>query len=299
MSYTVKGSCSAGTGAMDGVDRWTLFTDVTPRAATSAASQAWFVFTDGNGVDHCFSYNSSSDDIFRLAHSPGGNYVAAGTANQQPTATDECFDSASGTWTGSTASGDRVWHLWATSDKKMWRSACYRAGVLMSINGIEKLQSDLIAPGTWSLAVGGGTAAVYKFYANSTGTTYSLTVGINASYSASVAAQLARVHTSADFTITCGGCLEQVYNGRPDVAAYSTETPELQGSKGNLIIPHAIATQTTNAQGKVGRKYDWWFAMGSSSSLPAVGSVFGGNAFFAVDVLILWVWDGSTFPQTG
>ncbi len=294
MLYTVKGSCSAGTGAMDGVDRWTLISDVTPRNNGSAGSQAWFVLTDGNGVDICLSFNAASDDIFRLAHSPGGNYVAAATANQQPTATDECFNSATSSWIGATASGDRIWHFWGSSDKKMFRAAIYRAQVVSSILGVEKINSDLISPATWSLAVGGGTASVYKFWHNTTG--YSLS-NVNGAYSATLSAADVRVHENADINIACGGDLESVYIGRPDTASVTTDEPELQGTKGNLIIPHAISTSTATAQGKVGRKYDWWFAMGANTGVPVPGAVYGGNAFIAIDNCVLWPWDSSTIPQ--
>ena len=135
MGYTVKGSCTAGTGAMDGVDRWTTAADVTPRNSGAAGSQAWFVLTDGSGVDLCFSYNSSADTIFRFAFSPGGLYVAAGTANQQPTAVDECFDVALTSWSSTLTSIDRVWHHWGSNDKPMWRSAIFRHSTFLTTNG--------------------------------------------------------------------------------------------------------------------------------------------------------------------
>lgn len=295
MTYTVKGSCSAGTGAMDGVDRWSLTTDVTPRNNGAAGSQAWFVFTDGNGIDICFSFNAASDDIFRIAHSPGGNYVAAATANQQPTATDEVFDVASVSWVNSNTSADRVWHMWSSSDKKMFRAAIWRNQALSSFLGVERFSTSLLlGHSTFTLANGGGTALVYRFFY--TNAAYSLSNTPLGVYSAGSGGALTRVHTSADFTLLLGSDQEWPWSGRPDTIAFSQENPELQGSQGEYIFPVGTASQTANAQGRVATRFDWWCALGGGTTVPPGGDTLGGLAFIALGPTVLWPWDSSTVP---
>lgn len=299
MGFTVKGSCDGSTGAMDGVDRWSTASNIGTRFNGAGGSLSWMVLTDGQSADHCFSYNASSDDIFRLAYSPGGNYVAAGTPAQQPTATDEVFDTANASWVSATTSADRVWQLWCSSDKKMWRAVVSRQGALISAIGVEKITSALIAPATFSLAVGNGTAAMYKFYYPAAGFNYTLSTGVNAGYSSSTSAPVGRVHTSVDVTVLLGGSNEIPYGGRSDTNSWTTDRPELQGQSGMVIIPTALASQTTNAQGKFGTRIDWWTALGGSTSTPAFGETFGNLNLLALGPLTLWSWDGLTIPAIG
>jgi len=297
MGYTVKGSCDGTTGAMDATDRWSTAANAGTRFNGAGGAQSWFVLTDGNSMDICFSYNAASDDIYRIAYSPGGNYVAAGTANQQPTATDEVFDAASGTWVNSTTSADRVWHMWGSADKKMTRILICRQGSFVSALGVEKLTSTLVAPATFTLANGNGTAAAYKFFYVAAGFNYALNNCVIAGYTAAtVGGGVSRVHTSADFTITCGGSAEQIYTGRSDSTPTSVERPELQGMQGLLIVPIGLASITTNAQGKLGNRIDWWAAYAGSLTVPVLGDTFGNLQFVALGPLTMWPWDGITQP---
>ncbi len=296
MGYTVKGSCDGTTGAMDGVDRWSTAANADTRFNGAGGAQSWFVLTDGNGMDHCLSYNAASDDIYRLAYSPGGNYVVAGTANQQPTATDEVFDTTNTSWINATTSVDRVWHLWGSADKKMWRALVCRQGSLISIVGVEKLTSALVSPATFSLATGGGTAAAYKFYYNATGLSYVLNTGFNAGYSATNSAPVSRVHTSLDVTVLGGGSNELPTSGRSDTASWTVDRPELQGQAGMVIVPTGFASQTANGQGKLGTRIDWWTALGGSTSSPNLGETFGNLNFLVLGPLSVWPWDALTVP---
>jgi hypothetical protein len=100
--YTVKGSASAGVGAMDGVDRWTLTTDVTPRATVQSSSNAWIVLTDANGADLCLSYVGATDDVARLS------YSSQGALQLTPGSSPITISISSGpkTWTRSTTGGN-------------------------------------------------------------------------------------------------------------------------------------------------------------------------------------------------
>lgn len=275
MGYTVKGSSNGSTGAMDGTNRITSAAAWATSANSSSAAIAWIVLTDGAGVDWCFSYNTASTDICRLSHSQGGNYIAAATATFQPTATDECFDAASGTWVNSTTSDDRVWHFWGGSDKKMWRSTVYRQGVLAGMLSAEKFTSALTSPATFTEAVGSGTVGAVKGYIT-TGTRS----GWMALYGASSPGALGRVHANgADVNAQgfMGGEL-------PAAAAnvWNQERPALQGALGDTIFPTQLYAQTANADGKFGSLIDHWYVVTNSTAVPAAGDVFGSLQFFCV-----------------
>ncbi len=290
MGYTVKGSCTAGTGAMDGVDRWSVSTDVTPRATVAAASQAWFVLTDGNGVDFLMAFQGNSDDQFRFSFSPSGVYVAAGTANNQPTATDECLMVASTTIVNSTASLDRVWHMWGSADKKMFRASLFRSSTCISFIGVEKVTSSVLAPATFSPAVWGYCWQTMQlgFF---TGSLMSAPGG-----AASGQCGVAKVHTNQDVFLQLGGGGEMFGNvGGAAGNFFNVEKPELQGSQGELLIPLTVCSNTAAGQGKLGNRIDWWAAVTNSNAVPANGDTFGTLQFMSIGQSVL-PWDGVTTP---
>jgi hypothetical protein len=297
MGFTCKGSCDGTTGAMDGVNRITAANKWATRNNGAAGAQSWIVLTDGAGVDWCFSFNSAADDIVRLAHSTGGNYVAAGTPAQQPTATDECFDAAAGTWSNATASADRLWNFWASTDKKQFRIVVMRSSALVSIIAGEEFTSALVSPATLTLVTGGGTKAAIKSYYNGS----SSQAQINPAYSTSAAGDLARVKAGgADIncqaTIGCempgGGVGCQSGTG----TFYNAEKPALQGGNGELLFPAQLGSKLLNADGKLGTKIDHWIAFTNSSTVPALIDTFGSLQFISFFPGFVWPWDGATTP---
>jgi hypothetical protein len=278
--YTVKGSCTAGTGAMDGVDRWTVSTDVTPRGTISAASQAWFVLTDGNGCDLLLDFQGGTDDVFRVAFSPTGVYVAAGTANNAPTATDEQVI-LSTTWIAATASADRLWNGWVDSQKKLCRFAIARSGAWVGSEwGLELTTPRVVSPpATWSPAVWGfNYVPNVNFFSNSTVT------GIAAPVIASV-----RVSVSVQMGL-------EVY-GASDTQWQNIQT-EAQGANGYPMWPFYIGTNTTNAEGKLGDLIDWW--LGRTTTV-ADGDTYGTLQFINMNGSgnpggVVWPWNGATTP---
>lgn len=293
VGMTIKGSCSAGTGAMDGVDRWVASTDVTPRNNGAAGSQAWVVWTDGNGADICLSYNSGADEIFRFAFSPGGLYVVAGTANQQPTATDECsiWFTTSQSQINSTASADRVWHMWGSSDKKVFRCVLHRTGTIACHWGVEQLTSSVLSPATFSPAMWGfAWPAAIRFSSGNGG----IMSGPNGS--PSNGGGIARITNSVPTTknITVGGGGEQFGNiGGSSGNVYGTERPALQGTMGHLIVPITCVSATTAAEGELGARIDWWAALTNSLNTPLDGEMYGGGALVALGAT-LHPWDSKT-----
>ncbi len=115
---TVKGSCDGTTGAMDGVDRWAATANVQTRFNGSGGAQSWIVLDLANmgGAELLLTNNSASTSGFSWYYSPGGNYAAAGTPNQKPTAADEVTIGASVTQFTNSTTNDRLWSTWVSSD---------------------------------------------------------------------------------------------------------------------------------------------------------------------------------------
>jgi hypothetical protein len=294
MGYTVKGSCDGTTGAMDGVNRITAANKWATRATIAGASQSWIVLTDGAGIDWLFTYQSTLDDVSRLSHSQSGVYVAAGTPAQQPTATDECFDTVSGSWINVTTSADRIWHFWGSSDKKMFRMAIYRAGVLASFIKGEKFTSAIVSPATFTLATGGGTLAAIKSFYNGASVSQTNLVA----YSAATAGDLCRLHTVVDANCkaTNGG---ELLGGMAGLSTtMSVERPLLQGGIGILLFPTQLGSNQSNTDGKLGSLFDQWYSISNSTTVPAVGDVFGTLQFYTVTPGIILPLDGATTPLT-
>jgi hypothetical protein len=313
MGYTVKGSCDGTTGAMDGVDRITSATTWATRNNGAAGAMSWIVLTDGAGIDWCFSFNSSSDAIVRLAHSTGGNYVAAATPNQQPTASDECFDVASSEWVNANNTSrpsDTVWHMWGSSDKKMWRLVT-ATGANLGVTGHafcayiagEKFTSALIAPASFTLGTGGGTVGAIKTYYQggngNGGRIYSLATILNVIYTGSSVADLCRVRaggadTNALATIggeQPGGAVGAVNGG---AQFWSAEKPALQGHKGQLIFPTTMGARNASADGKLGTKIDHWSSITNVAGLPEFLDSYGDKQFWAIAPGIILPGDGVT-----
>lgn len=299
MGWTCKGSCDGTTGAMDGVNRITAANKWATRNNGAAGAQSWIVVTDGAGINWCYSFNSASDDIVRLAHSTGGNYVAAGTPAQQPTATDECFDAASGTWVNSTASLDRVWHMWGNSDKKMARLAVCRNNVCVMYLQTEKFTSALVSPATFSLATGGGTVGAVRGYHTVASAGLVAANGLiagSSDYTATSAGYLCRVHAGgADGNAKCGASGENLGPSSFFGPNYTVnEKPQLQGGTGELLFPANIATRANSPDGKLGNLIDQWFAWANAAATPALGDAFGSLQFIALGSAVVIPWDSAT-----
>lgn len=293
MGYTVKGSCTAGTGAMDGTDRWASKASVTPRATVAAASQAWFVLTDASGIDIAMCFQGASDDIFRFSMSVGGNFVAAGTANQQPTATDEAVIISASTIVLATASLDRIWNFMGSSDKKFFRATVIRNSTMVSHWGVELVSSVTASPTVF-------TPAAVGFFYNSA------TPAVLFGQPSPTTTAIARVTTltttglvTANITLAGGG--EGFGNiGGSSGSSWSVEKPELQGANGELIVPLTWCNQVTGTSGKLANRIDWWSAIANAQTTPATGDTFGTSPdptlqFMCLNTLLV-PWDGSTTP---
>ena len=280
--YTVRGSASAGTGAMDSTDRWTNAAAVTPRATVAAASQAWIVLRDGNGADILFTFQGASDDIARISFSPGGLFVAAGTANNQPTATDEEVIWSATSLVNSTASGDRLISFWGTADAKNFRWALARANVWTgAVIGVERLGPP---------DSGFGAGVVFTPDIHGFGNLPSLLnhANANSGFTAnSVGSRVRIVIGGTPFSIGAGIAS---LKGLAAAAAFSGGVQHLQGNNYGLLEVY-LASSTANASGLIGKRVDWW--LGKTTVAGAIdGDVYGTNQLIQIGETA-WPWDGS------
>lgn len=278
--YTVKGSCSADTGAMDGVDRWASGADFTPRGANPTTSQAWIVLVDASGVNILIAWQGADDYNCKIAMSATGSYIAAGIPNQQPTATDEqIFSSTSSIQhVGNVVAGDRVWHGWVDSESKSFRIACYSLGLPLVCWGVELMSSGVsgtavFSPATWAFLYAGGTSASQLSESQST------------SYGG-----MARVVVSGvERLLLVGGTMEVNNTNNPTNFSNRMSLNDYQYP----IVPVGSHSTTAGGKGFLGWRYDWW---GSGLSSALGGYAFVGMTLIAVMGAIVWPWDGATIP---
>jgi hypothetical protein len=283
--YTVAGSSNGTTGAMDASDRWITFSNVTTQGANSASAQSWIVLTDANGVQILLAFQGGTANIARISFSPGALFVAAGTPQNQPTATDEQLLATTPDLINSTASGDRVWFGWVDSTSKLCRFAIARSGVFTGQTwGIELVSPVVSGSGvSWTPAVWGFMLPVatdnYGTGAN---------VGVARPSTASTARNAVVVFAA-----------EMLGNLTSNDAICSRKAT-LQGNLGIPTIPLGIASNTTNAKGKLGNLFDTWLGRSTGGK---DGDLVDSRAFIGVAGYRanlgggLWPWDGVTTPQ--
>lgn len=280
--YTIKGSASAGTGAMDGVDRWTATTDVTPRASTAGASQAWIVLVDASGAELLLAYMGGSDDVMLQAICADGvGFVAAGTPNQQPTAVNQQTMTSGTSVIGSTTSGDRLWSGWVDSQHKMCRFAIASAGLWVGrLWGMELVAPIVASPSVFSPPVWG-----FSFPAG----------GSNIVFSAQTAGRCRIVASST--SKLCTVIVGAEYFG-VDSFCDNIKAPA-QGGLGYLMYGLSIATVTAGAEGKLANLIDWW-AMQGSSTIAVPGDTMGSLSFIHMGTagngrgILWWSLNGAT-----
>lgn len=284
MGYTVKYTCDGTTGptsSSDHTDRWASAANCTTRGASAAAAQSFAVLTDGNGVDLLLTYQGASDDVARISFSPSALFLPAGTANQQPTATDEQVMVSANSLINSTTSSDRVWHLMATSDKKLFRIWVFRLGSMIYSWGLEAANTTgVLAP---NISFPGG--AVGWATNNSTITS----VGNGHVVGAAIASS-GGVCLLNSTNALIGGCGEGYQGG----FANPFSSLELQAG-GASLVPVGFATATTGVSGKLGNRYDCWY--GYWAVTPAQADTLGDLTHIFLGTGI-HPWDGATYPQT-
>ncbi len=283
MAYTLKYSCNGTTGpssSSDHTDRWTGPADCITRGANAASAQSFVVLTDGNGADILISYQGATDDIAYISMSIGSIFLPAGTATNQPTATDECVGCSATTWINATASQDRVWHIQASTDKKLFRFWIYRQSALARQIIVEQCTATTGAI-TWTVPVIiGNSLAVGPTNLTAQGGCMGTGGAIGATNAVS-----ARI-PSTNLVLIGGG---EMFSGVTN--PWTVTAPELHAAA--PIVPLSVASTTTNFQGKLGNRFDCWAIYCSTF---AQGDVVGTNQF-AILGTTLWPWDGINAPQ--
>ncbi len=250
MGAAVWGSCDGATG--DNTDRWASKANCATQAATTGGANSWCVIAWGTG-QLCLSFVGASADIARISFSPGSLFVLAGTHTFTPTATDECVIATGITWINSVTSGDRVYHITATSDRSVFRLWIFRANVLQLSFGFEKFtEAPNITTGTmygWNTNVGTGGGLTVSgthggAFANTTAGAAQATVTF-------IGGQKIAVHGA---TIV----------GKADTAMTGVETPATING-GTPVWPLLIMSVLVGASGWIGTRFDAFFAWGNAN----------------------------------
>jgi hypothetical protein len=282
--YTVAGSSNGTTGAMDATDRWSTSANATTRGAGSGNAQSWIVLVDANGVQILLTYQGASDNTGRLSMSVGALFVAAGTPQNQPTATDEAILVSATDLVDSNASADRVWAGWVDATHKCCRFAIFRLGnTTGAMWGVERVNPTVQTPAlAWSPAVWG-----FGFSGSSATLGNGSTVGA------------ARVNlASIGVSVSIGFGMEYIYNSS---APFTTIQPEAQGGPGYgyPMFPLSIGSNSGTVRGKFGDLVDWWQGRtsGGVDGDLANGKQFIGLGGIAANVgACIWPWDNTTTP---
>lgn len=287
--YTVKGSSDGAAGAMDGVDRWTgPVTGTIMRGATVTTAQSWIVLTDANGVNICFAYMGGFDYVARISMSSTGNYAAAATsATHTPTVSDgsEAVLCTTVDLINATASADRLWSCWVSSDAKSFRVGIARQNVWVGgFWGVETFVSVAYGP-----AVTVSPATLGWFFTAATLANQGLTAqgaNIRGGYVRTIVSSVARVCSIA-FGAECFGAASAFAQSQvgQDIA------PELQGGVDFPIKPVSLYSITTGSRGKIGNLPDVWLGKTAGGE----GNIYGNGEFIAVGTGgdIVWPWDGT------
>lgn len=280
--YVVRSSCNGSGGVpasiSDGVDRWVTDADASTRGASTTAPQSWMILRDGNGIDILLTFQGSNDYNFKVAFSPGQNWALAGTVTHQPTATDQQVAvPATRDMIGSTASLDRLWTGWVTSDATMCRFGMVRAGAWVGCTwGVEEFTPTVTAPATVPVPTWGFSMPVAQ---------------VNIPVGGGVGVARPSVSAVPFNCVVHYGVL--VFDDL--LTTHSTYKPELQGGAEYLMLPLALASETTGARGRLGDVIDMWtgrtngdmgmtYGLRQFMSMPGYGVVNNGGA---------WPWDST------
>lgn len=286
--WTVWGSSDGATG--DNTDRWASAADADTRGAAAANPQSWCVLENVDGVQLLFAFQGAGDNNGKLAYSPTGAYVLAGTGTHQPTAADEsCFHAPGDSLVNSTNSLDRVFSIWCADDTTAWSCILFRNGATINILGFEKATS-LCAPLIWGPfgaaevpywayrftsahrdtgVIGNPVAGVPNVGVGATGfiggCTQVFTVGSRRN--CRVLGQIAIVSHTPGTAVGAG------------VAAPSLTTGATSAAQGGdtLLMPlPLLGERAANVDGVLGTAIDWLQAVTASQTSPATGDFFPG-----------------------
>lgn len=283
MGMTVKYTCDGTTGptsSSDHTDRLASAANFSTQGAAAGNAQSFAVLTMANGVDVLIANQGASADQCKIAFSQTGVYLPAGTANQQPTASDEAIIMTGTTLVGTTTSQDRVWHAQASTDKKSFRFWVYRQNVLVGSFGLEECTSTNTVL-TWTQPVVGwnSNAAAIGSLASAG--------GMAMAPNGSTGTQNSMIARLGATNVAVGGGAEMYFN---NTDPFSVAAPEMHAAA--PIVTACFAASQTSNQGKLGNRIDAWVAFAHGF---AQGDVMGTNQFAFLGTG-LWPWNGAAAP---
>jgi hypothetical protein len=291
VGWTVKFTCDGTTGPTSGsdtTDRWTTQANAQTRSADGVHAQSYAVLQNADGVQVLLDFQGASDDIGRIAYSPGGVYTLATPSTNQPTATDEVVVSNGNSLVNSGTAGDRVMTIWCSNDTKQWSHFIARIGVAIHTIGVERVNS-LCGSGVFvPQPYVGYRHTTFNRVNNPTGasgpTGAVITTAVGA---AGFIGTAARVFTSATSRIVRlgGGFVNlthladgftRTFNNVQD--ALNSDTPGLQASRGSPLAPiYWCGEKAANLDGFLGSPIDWWSAYTAASDIrPGLGTFMPG-----------------------
>jgi hypothetical protein len=320
-SYVLKGTAANGTGAMDGVDRWSSPTAIIAGTADAKAAggnsvyyptgtlgdMAWCCLTDKSGADLLLRWvggGGGIPDNLGLSYSPGGLFVTSSyhvSGAISPTGSDEChfaplsspaaaashFIITIGNPSAAQTACDKIVNAWIASDGKSCRFNMFCLGASTGLRwGLEQVYMTtgpgaVVWSGSWGFAYASNIAASAQHF-----TTYN---NANTQW------------TGGQASMTIGGVFKQVQLVMGTEMFNSTPIPwvniktDSQGSVGFPIQGVSIGGLSSPAQGKFGNVVDQWIAQVTTAG--PIGNVLGNKQFIVVDDSgWLYPWDGVTTP---
>jgi hypothetical protein len=307
--WTCKGSCDGTTGAMDGTNRITAGNKFQTRFSGSAGAQSWIVLTDGDGADIVFSFNSAADDRVNFWWSPKGIATVAGTATNEPTATDQSRVTAFFTtnfisMVGSGTSSDRLVNIWTTADHKNFRVAIARANAWVICFGKESYTPATLASG---ITLHPGFAFMFP------GDSFTAQVGVA---NRGILEQCTTVSAAGTDQFRCLGYETDGGGFALDLARYTTicgivgaaTNPTLSQTLGTVQLPLqggasyalrrlGLISGTSGHEGFVGKMKDWYY--GHLDATIGSGVAYGTFQWYVMNGVangagFIWPGDGAT-----
>lgn len=289
--WTVSGSSNAGgttgaptgAGALDGVDRWTVDTDIFTNGSNSR--HAWIVLRQDGIASHyemCWDFTQTGNmNATTLIVSPSAGFTG-GSATARPTATDEIIMINNTNWIGNLNTNYQI-HIWQSTDGQCTRIIVWKnGGNLCSFFLFDKPQNPVSGwtnPSVTSAFINSGTGLIAPNYPN-----------LSASPT-SVGSSKAKANSVFDVR----------YTGESNTAGLLANTTDV----GNLpndfdgtwtFYPIGFYSVTSNNRGRHGNFFDLWWrptAMNSGDTFPNNTSF---RQFVAMGPFILPWTNDATVP---
>lgn len=288
--WTVSGSSNAGNNpltpfgpqgaaAMDGVDRWSVSTDI--NSTGTGGRHSWIVLRQtgiASNYEICLEPVNNSLSAMTIVLSPTAGFTG-GSVTARPTATDEIVMQSALTWIDNVNAQFQV-HVWQSSDGQCTRVMAYTGTTNMSpfwlFDKIQNPNSGLTLPSLTT--VFGASTGIAITYTNLTST---------------AALSRTRAPTGVSIAMAYTGESNDT-NLLANITGIGDVVNDIDSNW--LITPIGLYTITGDVRGRHGNIFDlWWKPNG-----VADGSTFPNDAanrqFVAFGPLIL-PWKGdSTVP---